>query len=64
MKTLNLHGTVIDADDAWFYDLLEIENINAKAVSEFLDQANGEDIMLPLILVVVQYMQEVQSIQC
>lgn len=48
MKTLNLHGPVIDSDDSWFYDLLEIENINAKSVEEFLDEANGEDIKLSI----------------
>lgn len=48
MKTLNLHGPVIDSDDAWFYDLLEIENINAKKVEEFLAEANGEDIKLSI----------------
>lgn len=48
MKTLNLHGPVIDSDDAWFYNLLEIENINAKAVEEFLAEANGEDIKLSI----------------
>lgn len=48
MKILNLHGTVIDSYDSWFYNLLDIENINAKAVSDFLSQANGEDVLLSI----------------
>lgn len=48
MKTLNLHGPVIDSDDAWFYEIFDMENINAKDVSEFLEEANGEDIKLSI----------------
>lgn len=43
-KKLKLNGSVIGDGSAWFYDWLGIPNISPQKVSNFLDEANGEDV--------------------
>lgn len=45
-KKLKLNGTVISDDEKWIYDWFDISTISPGAVSDFLDEANGEEIEL------------------
>ncbi|MGG4452323.1 head maturation protease, ClpP-related [Brevibacillus porteri] len=43
-KKIKLNGTVINDNSAWIYDYFGIANISPGKVSNFLEEANGEDI--------------------
>ncbi|GIP25462.1 hypothetical protein J23TS9_05920 [Paenibacillus sp. J23TS9] len=45
-KKLKLNGPVISDDEKWIYDWFDIPTISPGAVSNFLDDANGEEIEL------------------
>lgn len=48
MKTLKFNGSVIDNSNAWIYDWLEMDYISPKVVTDFLDEANGEDVTIQI----------------
>jgi ATP-dependent protease ClpP protease subunit len=45
-RTINIKGTIISDSDKWIYDWFGIENVSAKAVSDELAEANGEDVIV------------------
>ncbi|MGG4090556.1 head maturation protease, ClpP-related [Paenibacillus lautus] len=45
-KKLKLNGPVISDDEKWIYDWFEIPTISPGVVSDFLDEANGEEVEL------------------
>lgn len=47
-KKLKLNGTVVSQSIAWIYDWFGIATINPAAVSDFLDEANGEDVEITI----------------
>jgi len=46
MKRLNIDGYIIDDQDRWLYDLLEIPNLTLAKMRAFLVEAAGDDIEL------------------
>lgn len=48
-KKLKLNGTVVSQSVVWIYDWFGIATINPAAVSDFLDEANGEDVEITII---------------
>lgn len=39
-----VNGTIVDSDDAWIYDLFEIENMSPTKMKDALKEANGNDV--------------------
>lgn len=44
MKKVNIRGPIIDNDDQWIYDWLDMEATSPKAVHKEIESANGEEI--------------------
>lgn len=45
-KRINLYGTIVANDDAWFYEWFEMDHVTPRMISDQLTQANGEDVEL------------------
>ena len=41
---INVKGTIVSNDDAWIYELFDIQHTNPSAIHEALEEANGEDV--------------------
>lgn len=41
---IKIKGTIISNDDAWIYDLFDIEHTTPKMIDDALNEANGEDL--------------------
>ncbi len=39
-----VNGTIVDSEDAWVYDLFEIENTSPTKMRDALKEANGDDV--------------------
>ena len=48
MKRLNVDGYIIDDQDRWLYDLLEIPNLTLAKLRAFLIEADGDDVELTI----------------
>lgn len=48
MKTYRLAGTVVNAEDAYYMEMFDIDYISANLVQKYLDEANGDDITFNL----------------
>ena len=49
MKTLKIKGAIVPQDDAWFYDMLELEHTTTTHVESFMDGIqNGEEITVQI----------------
>ena len=46
MNTFDIDGVIVSNDDAWIYDRYDINNISPQKVKNFLDEANGEDVII------------------
>ena len=46
MNTFDIDGVIVSNDDAWIYDWYDINNISPQKVKNFLDEANGEDVII------------------
>ena len=46
MNTFDIDGVIVSNDDAWIYDWYDIDNISPQKVKNFLDEANGEDVII------------------
>lgn len=46
MREFNLNGTIVSNDEAWIYDWLEMDHACPAYVSQFLEDANGEDVLI------------------
>jgi ATP-dependent protease ClpP protease subunit len=44
VKKINVRGVVIPNDDAWIYDLFDVEHTTPNMIIDSLEQANGDDV--------------------
>jgi len=45
-KRINLYGTIVSSDDAWFYEWFEMDHTTPRMITDQLTQANGDDVEL------------------
>ena len=46
MKEFDLNGVIVPNDDAWVYDLFEMDYVSPAKVKTFLSDAEGEDVVI------------------
>lgn len=46
MKTFDIEGVIVSNDDVWIYDWYDMTNTSPQKVKNFLDEANGEDVII------------------
>ena len=48
IKKINVKGTIISNDDAWIYELFEIEHTSPKMIDEKIEELNGEQAIIEI----------------
>lgn len=48
MKKIDIKGAIVSNDEAWIYELFEIEHTSPKQVTEFIETLEGRDVMVEI----------------